>query len=89
MIIQLTFSEHQWLTQLQYGDIIMECYTIVVAWMLRLAADSVAHLPVLLSPVVVPGPHSYIGGLSTLSAVSCREDGVPGDDGPSTYISRH
>ena len=37
----------------------------VVLGVLRLAADSVAHLPVLLGPVVVPGPHRDVlyGGI--------------------------
>ena len=52
--------------------------------MLRLAADSVAHLPVLLGPVVVPGPHSQTGHRPTLSTVSSREDGVSAQDGAAT-----
>ena len=34
----------------------------VVLGVLRLAADGVAHLPVLLPPVVIPAPHGYIIG---------------------------
>ena len=47
----------------------MVSHRIVVAWMLRLAADSVVHLPVRLGPVVVPGPHSQIGHRGTWSKV--------------------
>ena len=56
----------------------------MMAVMLRLAADSVAHLPVRLGPVVVPGPHRDVLGGLTLGAVSRSEDFVSGEEGTST-----
>ena len=46
-------------------DIFIMFHLYVVLGVLRLAADSVAHLPVLLGPVVVPGPHRDVlyGGI--------------------------
>ena len=45
---------------MKYRDIsIMSCLLPVLG-VLRLLADSVAHLPVLLGPVVVPGPHGDV-----------------------------
>ena len=67
---QLAFCEHQWLAQLDHGDILVKPHQFVAVGVLYLATDSVAHLPVLLSPVVVPGPHSQAGAWSTLGTVS-------------------
>ena len=57
---KLAFCEHEWFAQLDHGDIFVKLDLFVVVGVLRLAADSVAHLPVFLRPVVVPGPHSDI-----------------------------
>ena len=57
---KLAFCEHQWLAQLNHGDIFVKLDLFVVVGVLRLATDSVAHLSVRLSPVVVPGPHSDV-----------------------------
>ena len=45
----------------------MVSYGVVVVGMFRLAADSVLHLPVRLSPVVVTGPHGEAGHRGTWS----------------------
>ena len=45
----------------------MVSYGVVVVGMFRLAADSVLHLPVRLSPVVVTGPHGDVGDRGTWS----------------------
>ena len=57
---KLAFCEHEWFAQLDHGDIFVKLDLFVVVGVLRLAADSVAHLSVRLSPVVVPGPHRDI-----------------------------
>ena len=53
---KLAFCEHEWFAQLNHGDIFVKHGQFVVVGVLLLAADSVAHLSVRLSPVVVPGP---------------------------------
>ena len=58
----LTFCEHERLAELKKGDILVMFGLDVVLGVLRLAADSVAHLSVFPSPVVVPGPDSDILG---------------------------
>ena len=47
----------------------------VVLGVLRLAADSVAHLPVLICPVVVPGPHSKTGYRGTSTKIKLNSFG--------------
>ena len=54
-----TFSEHQWLAKSQNGDILVIIGLPVVLRVLPLATDQVAHLAVLLGPVVVPGEHRH------------------------------
>ena len=63
----------------------MVSHRIVVAWMLRLAADSVAlaHLPVLRS-IVVTGPHLQKRHQEWSSTASSRQDGVSAQDGAAT-----
>ena len=45
---------------MKYGDIFIMSRLLPVLGVLLLPADSVAHLPVLLGPVVVPGPHGDV-----------------------------
>ena len=52
-----TFSEHQRLAESQNGDILVIFGPIVVLRVLPLSTDRVAHLAILLGPVVVPGEH--------------------------------
>ena len=81
---KLAFSEHEWLTEVKYCDVLIMLDLLVVLGVLRLAADRVAHLPVSLGPVVVPGPHCDVLGRLTLSTVSGSENLLSGEDGAST-----
>ena len=60
-----TFSEHERSTEMKYRDISIMFGLPPVLGVLRLAADRVADLSVLLGPVVVPGPHGDVldGGI--------------------------
>ena len=62
MSLELAFGEHERSTEMKHGDIFIVSRLLPVLGVLRLAADSVAHLPVLPPPVVVPAPHSDIRG---------------------------
>ena len=81
---KLAVSEHQWLTEVKYCDVLIMSRLLVVLGVLRLAADRVPHLPVYLGVVVVPGPHCDVLGGETLSAVSGSENLLSGEDGAST-----
>ena len=54
---KLAFTEHEWLTEVKYCDVLIMSRLPVELGVLRLAADGVALLPVYRGPVVVPGPH--------------------------------
>ena len=53
---------------MKYCDVLLILRVFVKVWVLRLTADRVAHLPVHLLDVIVPGPDSDLLGGVTLSA---------------------
>ena len=99
-LISLPIREGEWLTEVKDGDVIAVVGLSTVLRVLSYAAYSVLALPVSNSPVVVSNPDCDVCGIVflkdisyiviiviisiTFSAVSCCEDGLFVDDGPST-----
>ena len=63
---------------MKYCDVLLILRVFVKVWVLRLTADRVAHLPVHLLDVIVPGPDSDLLGGVTLSAAGGGENMMPG-----------
>ena len=66
------------------SDVQVKYPLFAVLGMLRLATDRVAHLPVHLGEVVVPGPDGEVLATKPDCTVSRCENQIPGEDAATT-----